>query len=782
MKNSPIQDILKNNPIQEILSHLRVSFPGQNLMKKYANEKPPIRSELFSAEQMDLYAKTLAASHTLFTGHKSEQLLKRLADNEELLLEVHNLLTESVKATTRISPAGEWLLDNFYLIEEQIRTGKRHLPKGYSSGLPQLSEGQSFGLPRVYDIALEIISHSDGRVDLRSLTNFITSYQALSKLKLGELWAIPIMLRLALIENLRRLAAQIAINRINKNMADYWADEMTETAEKDPKSLILVIADMARSGPPLESSFVAELARRLQGKGSTLTLPLTWIEQRLSENGQTTDELVHLENQKQAADQVSMSNSIGSLRFLGTTDWRDFVEATSIVEQTLRKDPAGVYEKMDFHTRDHYRHVVEKIAKKTSFSEEQTAAVVVSLSASNSSNNGSDYRKSHVGFYLVNKGLPQTEKTVRIKLSVADIFQRIFRRHPFALYLLAIALITFVFAGLIVAKAHADGLRDWLLISLILLSALCASQLAVTVVNWLSTLIVKPDALPRMDFSKGIPGQYRTLVVIPTLLTSFDELDKLIEGLEVRYIANKEEHIHYALVTDFADADNESLPQDEPLLQMAIKKMDALNKKYGRIQNDLFFLFHRPRKWNRTEKIWMGYERKRGKLAELNALLKNKEGAKNYFIAIVGDENIFYQVKYVITLDVDTQLPRDAARKLIATMAHPLNHALYNEKKKRVTEGYTILQPRVAVSLPDEDGSWFAQMHGNEPGIDPYTRTTSDVYQDLFYEGSFIGKGIYEIEMFEKALGNRFPENRILSHDLLEGCYARSGLVSDVQL
>ncbi len=748
---------MKNNPIQEILSHLRLSFPGQNLIKKYANEKPPIRAELFSAEQMEQYAKTVAKNHLLSSGHRTEKLLKRLADNEELLIEVHNLLTESVKETSRISPAGEWLLDNFYLIEEQIRTGKRHLPKGYSSGLPQLSEGLSEGLPRVYDIALEIISHSDGRVDLTGLNNFITSYQTISNLKLGELWAIPIMLRLALIENLRRLAAQIAISRINKNMADYWADEMTETAEKDPKSLILVIADMARSGPPLESSFVAELTRRLHGKGSTLSLPLTWIEQRLSENGVTTDELVQLENQKQAAEQVSMSNSIGSLRFLGTTDWREFVEATSVVEQTLRMDFAGVYAKMDFYTRDHYRHVIEKLAKKTALSENEIADAVLDLSRKNASTNGNDYCKSHVGYYLINKGLPQTEKSVKIKLSAADIIQKICKRFPFAIYMFSIALITFIFAGLIIAKAHADGLRDWLLLLLIFLSLICASQLAVNVINWLSSLIVKPNALPRMDFSKGIPDGCRTLIVIPTLLTSFEELDKLMEGIEVRFLANKDENLHFGLLTDFADANKEILPQDKDIVEMAIKKIENLNKKYGRDENDKFFLFHRPRKWNRFEKIWMGYERKRGKLGELNALLKDKEGAKDFFSIIIGEENIFHQVKYVITLDTDTQLPRDAARKLIATMAHPLNSALYNEKKKRVTEGYTILQPRVAVSLPDEDGSLFAQMHGNEPGIDPYTRTTSDVYQDLFEEGSFIGKGIYEIDMFEKVLAAVFP-------------------------
>jgi len=782
VKNNPIQDILKNNPIQEMLSHLRVSFPGQNLVKKYAGEKPPIRAELFSAEQMDQYAKTVAKSHSLFSGQKTEQLLKRLADNEELLIEVHNLLTESVKETSRISPAGEWLLDNFYLIEEQIRTGKRHLPKGYSSDLPQLSEGPSMGLPRVYDIALEIISHSDGRVDIKGLSNFITSYQTVNDLKLGELWAIPIMLRLALIENLRRLAAQIAISRINKNMADYWADEMTETAEKDPKSLILVIADMARSGPPLESSFVAELTRRLQGKGSTLSLPLNWIEQRLSENGVTTDELVHLENQKQAAEQVSMSNSIGSLRFLGTTDWREFVEATSVVEQTLRLDAAEVYAKMDFFTRDHYRHVVEKLATRTEISEKEVAQIALDLTIKNHASEGEDYRKSHVGYFLINKGLPLLERSIGLKFSVADIIQKIFSRFSFAFYFISMGLITFVFAGFIIAKAHADGLRDWLLLSLIFLSLICSSQLAVTIVNWFSALIVKPDALPRMDFSKGIPGNCRTLIVIPTLLTSFEELDKLVEGIEVRFLANKDDNLHFGLLTDFADAAEEVLPQDEGLLEMATTKIEDLNKKYRREGNDKFFLFHRPRKWNGLEKRWMGYERKRGKLGDLNALLKNKEGAKFFFSAIIGEENILHQVKYVITLDTDTQLPRDAARKLIASMAHPLNSALYNEKKKRVTEGYTILQPRVSVSLPDEDGSMFAQMHGNEPGIDPYTRTTSDVYQDLFQEGSFIGKGIYEIDMFEKVLGGRFPENRILSHDLLEGCYARSGLVSDVQL
>src|SRR5208337_48072 len=290
-------------------------------------------------------------------------------ENEGILTGTHRLLMESVTTDRRITPAGDWLLDNFYLIEAQIRTARRDLPKGYSRELPRLRDGLSAGLPRVYDIALETISHSDGRIDLQSLSRFVAAYQTVAVLTLGELWAIPIMLRLALIENLRRIGARIAADRLDWNLADYWADQITETAEKDPKSLILVIADMARSNPPMVSSFVAEFARRLQGQSPALALPLTWIEQRLSESGLTIAHSVHSENQKQAVDQVSISNSIGSLRFLGTMDWRKFVETMSVVEQTLSEDPSGTYSKMDFSTRDRYRHVVEKIAKNGRISE-----------------------------------------------------------------------------------------------------------------------------------------------------------------------------------------------------------------------------------------------------------------------------------------------------------------------------------------------------------------------------------------------------------------------------
>src|SRR5450432_4505303 len=556
---------------------------------------------------------------------------------------------------------------------------------------------------------------------------------------------------------------------------------MTETAEKDPKSLILVIADMARYGPPMESSFVAELTRRLVGKGAAFSLPISWIEQRLSEKGMTSDELVHIENQKQAADQVSISNSIGSLRFLSSNNWRDFVENISIVESILRSEDSGIYPLMDFYTRDEYRHSVEKIAKVSTRSESEIAHMALQLANESLQNRPDFTRASHLGYYLVGRGFKQLVKISAAQFPMAEKLKFFLKKIPLLLYTGTSIFLACVMAGTLILRAWEDGFRNpWVLSLAALVCMIGCSQLSITLINWVSTLIIRPLMLPRMDFSEGIPDNSRTLVAIPSIFNDPKELEDLVENLEVRFLANRGPNIHFALLTDFKDAKTEILPEEEELLRTARIQIEKLNSKYGNDNNDLFFIFHRPRKYNTKEKVWMGYERKRGKLAEMNALLRGRDREK--FLLIVGDSSVYEKVKYVITLDTDTQLPRDAAWKITGTMAHPMNHPHFSDRKQRVVEGYGILQPRVAVSLPYDDTTAFARLHGNEPGIDPYTRAISDVYQDIFGEGSFIGKGIYDVDAFEKALNGRFPENRILSHDLLEGSYARCGLLSDVQL
>jgi len=766
--------------IEELLSPLRQYFLKDVFIRSDFNTSPPLSAELLTIGQMGLFAKDLAEKHKIDTNKTSEYLLKRLDDTEEVLKRVIDILQDAVKEKSPISPAGEWLLDNFYLIEEQILIAKRHLPKGYLKGLPKLSHhnGSSAGFPRVYDIAIEIISHSDGHLDIYTLNHFVESYQSVSELSLGELWAIPIMLRFALLENLRRVAARIAIDRIDANLAQHWADRIVKMADKNPKNLVLVMADLARTDPPMTSAFIAEYSRKLQWKGFNLTLPVSWLEQHLTETGDTINGMVLVENHKQATDQVTMTNSIKSLRFLVKTDWRDFVEAMSHVEHVLRSDAEKIYVNMDFYTRDQYRHSIENIAKKSNLKEIDVAKTVVGLSRQCVDNNIPDKHQCHVGYYLFGDGLRITEKTLNAQHSFATKFKQFFLRNASKFYVVESVLLNALVCIFLLSKLYHEDLNTSILVILSLLGILAASHFSIAVINWMATLRVGPRPLPKMDFSMGIPNEACTLVAIPTIITGINQINKLVEDLEVRFLANRDPNLLFALLTDLEDAATENLPNDEILVKHTRQKIIELNKKYSKNTRNTFFLFHRSRSWNPVDKLWMGYERKRGKLLELNRLLRG--GAKDCFSEIVGEENVYFTVKYVITLDTDTQLPREAARKLVGLMAHPLNLPVYDEQKKRIVKGYGIVQPRVAVSLNGSTSSYYTRMHANDSGTDPYTRLTSDLYHDIFSEGSFIGKGIYDVDAFEKVLGNRFPENRILSHDLLEGSYVRCGFASDV--
>ncbi len=730
-------------------------------------DEQPLRAELFSQDQFEKYAVSLAGKHAVRFKRAREKLLSRLKVNEGIIVKANELLTEAENAKRKVSPAGDWLLDNYYLIIEQIKLAQKFLPKGYSRELPTLIKGPLAGYPRVYDIAMEIVSHGDGRVDLKWLTGFVSAYQSVEHMKLGELWAIPIMIRLALIENLRRVSSRMVLSQIDNDRADYWANRILEISAKDTDGIVLEIASMAKFDLPLSDSFVAEFVRRLQGQTSALNFPLIWLEKKLSEKGETIDRLIQLTSRNQAADQVSIANTIMSLRFLDTVDWHDFVENLSIVENILKQDPSGDYGKMSFVTRDHYRHVIEILSARSGQTEEETAEQVVRAAQEAKSLNGPLDRTSHIGYYLIDKGLGKFNRNLRTRNTRMLLF----------LYTGSIFLITIAAASLCLFLLPKPG--EWLvLFGLPLLFV--ASQAAVSLVNWISTLLIKPEKLPKMDFSEGIPASAHTLVVVPSLLSSPRAVESLIENLEVRYLANTDPNLDFALLTDFTDAAYETMPGDEKLLMQASQGIEILNQKYRRNKENTFYLFHRPRKWNVQEKLWMGYERKRGKLSDLNSLLRG--GGTCRFSTIVGDPSLLQDVKYVITIDADTRMPRNTARDLVGIISHPLNRPVFDKKTGRVTSGYGILQPRVEVSYPGNNPTPFVKIYGGESGIDPYTKEVSDVYQDLFHEGSFIGKGLYDVDAFEKSVVGRFPENLILSHDLLEGCYARCALVSEIQL
>jgi len=738
----------------------------------------PLRSELFSVDQLTRHARALALSHRVVSHSGFNRLLNRLGQNEKILRAFNRETFHS--HSRRLTPAAEWLLDNFYLIEEQIQLTRRHLPRDYSRELPRIRDGHSAGFPRVYDIVLELISHVDGQIDAEPLRAFVAAYQTGASLKLGELWAIPIMLRLGLIENLQRVTTRLIVAREDCDLAELWVDRLQHMAQQDPSCLVVVVADMAKAGLSLSSTFVAAFCQRLSRQNPVLQLARSWLEQKLAEQGLSIEYLVHQDTQNQAADQVSVSHSITSLRFLGAMDWETFVEGLSLVEDILRSDPAGVYERMDFQTRDRYRHAVESLARYSALPEAAVAQRAIQLAAESARQDGSGSRLAHVGFHLVDQGRFVLEGLVQVRWPWRVVVERGIRRFPLLCYGGGMAVLTLFAAAVVMQQLPRAGMPAWQFIAVVMVILLCASQLALGVVNWLCTLLVKPQLLPRMDYSAGIAPECRTMVVVPTMLTTAAGADHLVETLEIHQLANRDPHLHFALLTDFRDAPQEHMPDDHALLQRVREGVERLNSSHPAPGHASFFLFHRPRRWNGAEGVWMGYERKRGKLMEFNGRLRGR--SQECFSEIVGDTAVLPAIRYVITLDTDTQLPRDAARQLVGTMAHPLIHPVFDAGRGVVVEGYAILQPRVGASLPSACKSWFARLFAGEPGIDPYTREVSDVYQDVFGEGSFTGKGIYDVDAFERALKGRFPENAVLSHDLLEACHARSGLVSDVEL
>ena len=581
----------------------------------------PYKAHVLTAPQMAALGASLARQHRLAKHQRPDALLARLSANARVLQEVHAALAATVVAGKTVTPAGEWLLDNYYLIEEEIRLARRLMPLGYSRALPQLEGGPSAGLPRVYDLALQVIAHSDSAIDLLSLSGFIAAYQRTAPLKLGELWAIPIMLRLALIENLRRIGARIAEANADRRLANRWADAMQEAAKNEPADLILLVADMARSGVPMTSAFVAEFARRLQANPAVLGLPLTWVEQHLSSSNQSIDELVQMEIANQAAAQLTVSNSITSLRLLDKHDWTEFVEALSLVEQELYEDPAEIYASMDFATRDAYRHVVERLARMGTHSEQEVARAAVELAreAAASDTQDADPRHKHVGYYLLDRrGLARLERVLEVRRPWLQRLRGFFARGPLALYLGSIALSSVGVALVLFAVGDFATTPLAVQIALGVLCLIAASQFAVALVNFAVTVVVAPKRLPRMDFSSGIPLQQRTLVVVPTMLDSAAGLDSLLEALEVRFLGNRDPALHFALLTDFRDAPSEHMPGDEQLLELARERIEEINARYaaetsGGSASDIFLLLHRPRLWNPQEGAWMGRERKRGK-------------------------------------------------------------------------------------------------------------------------------------------------------------------------
>ena len=738
----------------------------------------PIRGEVLGADRLARHARNIARKHRLLPPKKQRgpgPLLLRLDDTRKVLDEVHDRLAEAAERGVDISPAGEWLLDNSYIVQEHIREIRTNLPGGYYQELPKLANGTLAEYPRVYDVAIELIAHTEGHLSLENITLFLREYQKVATLKIGELWAIPTMLRLGLVENIRRMSLRVDARLDEVEIADEWAERMMKASEKSPETLTESLAEFIDHHPPFTPTFVTRFLHQIRGYQANFT-PLIWLEQWIAEDGPTAEEAVTRSNRRIAATQVTVANCITSLRTIARLDWKDFVESQSAMERILRKDVTGDYAKMAFATRDQYRHVVEHIAKVTKLDEEEVASAALSLSVASEA--GPLSRLSHIGYYLVSEGRYDLERQTGYAPPISERIYRWTQKNPNTLYFGGILIGTVSTLAALVSIVRPVGLESVLLI---LLALLPASEIGTNLVNQMVTLLMPPRTLPKMEFrDDGIPRECRTAVVVPTLFGSVKAVQEALEHLEVQYLANRDPNLYFALLSDFTDSPTETREGDAEIIEAAEKGTRYLNLKYSADAQDIFYLFHRPRLWNPQQGVWMGWERKRGKLGQFNRFVRDQ--AAGAFSTVVGDVSALKGIKYVLTLDSDTVLPRDAAQMLTGAIAHPLNRAEYDPEQGRIVRGYGILQPRVGVSLTSAHASLFAAIHSGHPGVDPYTTAVSDVYQDLFSEGSFTGKGIYDVDAFEEATHGRFPENTLLSHDLIEGAYSRAALATDIEV
>jgi cyclic beta-1,2-glucan synthetase len=739
----------------------------------FADSSCPIRAAPYSVEHLEEHVRAIAAQHSVAAEHENEQRLWRQFDaNVHSLEESYAAIVAAVHDGEQITPGAEWLLDNFYIVRDQLREIREDLPRRFYRELPKLTAGPLAGFPRVYSLALEIVAHTDSALDAATLARSIKAYQEARPLTMGEVWAVPIMLRLALVENLRRLADRIQETQAHRRQADTWANQIIEERPSDPAALL---AQHTAQHPRLPPPLISQLVERFRDQGHDLAECWHWLERRLSQEGVSIEELVREEHRRKACDQVSTGNAITSMRLVSAMDWSGFFEETSLVEQELRRDPADVYARMDFATRDRYRHAVEKLARRAKLPEWEVAKRLVNEAR----RADGDPLEGHIGYYLLDKGRERLEATLRVSLSPIVRLRRWLKCRAPAVYLTSLSAVWLAILVAILCASASLGVTGGWLVLVALMAAIPTSELAVGIVNYLATSVLQPHVLPRMDFRAAIPPDSSTMVVMPTLLVNRENLRGLISRLEVHYLANPDQELAFALLTDFADAAHRELPEDASLLAEALERIDELNHRYG-AGKQRFWLFHRARRWNEAEGKWMGWERKRGKIAEFNRLLRGATDTSYVLPERLPAE--LADVRYVITLDADTQLPLGAARRLVSTIAHPLNQPRLNESGSRVVRGYAILQPRVNISATSASRSLFARIFSGNPHVDPYVTAVSDVYQDAFAEGSYTGKGIYEVDAFEATVGDTFPDNHILSHDLIEGCHSRAALVTDIEV
>jgi cyclic beta-1,2-glucan synthetase len=762
-----------------------------NKSEPFTSFEEPIRSEIFSAARLEIHGESLArAQKNIAASGSGKKIGRRVSENGRVLEASYVTLLDAVANKRAITPAAEWLIDNFHLVRTQLSDIHHHLTPKFYYELPKLGVGPLKGYPRVYGIAWAFVAHTDSRFDPDLFKRFLISYQSVQPLTIGELWAVPLTLRVVLIENLRRLTESVAASQKSRFTADQIANEILGLTDTQVRPIEQIIKDFETR--PLVAGFDVQMLQRLRFQDVKVNPVLEWLDERFKKENRQADEVVASEHASQTGANVSVRNIITSFRLISSFDWQDFFESVSLVDEILGQHL--LYSTMDFITRDRYRHGLEDLARYSALSELEVAKLVVAKAVgTDATGNSPNWGETKVspdsdardpGYFLIGMGRRNFETEIVFKAPLRTRVLRLYLDHPTTLYLTAIA--TFVAALLffLLRSASSSSASLFTLALLTFFGAFPASLIAIAVINRITIALIGPRHLARLSLRDGIPTELKTCVVVPTMIGDEAKLDYQLEQLEIHFLSNSAGSLHFALLTDWNDSSSEISSRDLKLTTALHHKLEALNEKYGPLGDGSprFFVFHRKRLFNKAEGKWMGWERKRGKLHELNRLLR---GESNTSFISIGNKplRVPENVKYVITLDADTKLPNGSAIRLVGTIAHPLNRARFNVNRDRVIGGFGILQPRITPKLPRQnEATIYQRLSTGTCGIDPYASAISDVYQDLFGEGSYAGKGIYDIDAFEVSLKDRIPENSLLSHDLFEGCFARCGFLSDVEL
>ena len=758
----------------------------QSLLKQLigsnSKKKRPLRREMLSKELLALRATSLAKEHiSPSDSERGYKLKNRFKENYQVLNSVYFSLSDISQHNGFLAAGADWLLDNYHVIDEQVREIRRDLPSGYYKALPKISVGEWKGFPRVYCIACDYLEHTDSLVQLDTLNEYIGSFQKTAPLKLCELWAIPIMLRLAIVENIRQLSESILEISLHRQESEDLFHQIVGTEDISAIQILNNLLEELSSSPKKIKRSAPFLARKLRSLGSKSSLGIQWLEEQLKILEIDLNEVEKKQQQTQAADQISVGNGIISLKSIGRLNWRDWVEDVSIVTNILRTDPSNIFSLSDFFTRDHIRHRVEILSQRTKKSEEDVARTAIHLSQQGNKNKDPNNNLlSQVGYYLIDDGLLLLENSLETIPPLSIKLIRLVKRNITCCYLSAIGFLTLFFTTIAYRIISPIPQSSFYIRALIfILLVIPASQLASEFIQWLCSRIIKPKPLPKLELENNIPECNKTAVVIQSIIMSRDHLKKTIEDLEIRAIGNLDPNIQFGILADLADSETEHQSGDRGLITLGCDLIRQLNEEYKE-QGGKFFLLFRKRQFNSSQNLFMGWERKRGKISEFNRFLQGDDTTS--FSVIEADIESLRGTNFVITLDNDTHLPPGSAKKLVGCAAHPLNIPIIDSETGSVKRGYGILQPRVGITLESASSSVFASLFSGQSGLDPYTQAISDIYQDLFRSASYIGKGIYHVDVFEKALENQIPENTVLSHDLLESGYTRCGLASDIEV